>query len=86
MKRRLRREKERTTTQRFILVHPSSSATSNPLSTSKEFQYKTNTLAFSKSTLHPAAHSLLHTRAVVKQCRTLLHNPNYKPCVIWETN
>jgi len=33
----LRREKERSRTQRFILVHPSSRATSSPLPTRKEF-------------------------------------------------
>jgi len=32
-----RREKERSSTTRFILVHPFSRATSSPLPTSKEF-------------------------------------------------
>jgi len=32
-----RREKERSRTPRFILVHPFSRATSSPLPTSKEF-------------------------------------------------
>jgi len=39
-----------------------------------------------KSTLHPAPHNLLHPTIIVKQCRTLLHNPNYKPYAIWVTN
>jgi len=43
-------------------------------------------LASRKSTLHPAANSVLHSTIVVKQCRTLLHNPNYKPYAKWVTN
>jgi len=32
-----RREKKKSRTQRFILVHPSTRATSSPLQTSKDF-------------------------------------------------
>jgi len=52
----------------------------------RSVQYNTITLAPRKSTLHPTTHSLLHPTAAIKQCRTLLHNPNYKPYVIWVTN
>jgi len=37
MIKRSRREEERSRTPRFILVHPSSRATSSPLPTTKEF-------------------------------------------------
>jgi len=52
----------------------------------RSVQYNTITLAPRKSTLHPTTHSLLHPTTAIKQCRTLLHNPNYKPYVIWVTN
>jgi len=73
--------KERSRTPLFILVQPSSRATSSPFPTRRvslkksprSVQYNTITLAHRKTTLHLAAHSLLH-------------KPNYKPYVIWVTN
>jgi len=52
----------------------------------RSIQLNTITLAPRKSTLHPATHSLLHPTTSVKQCRTLLHNPNYKPHAILVVN
>ena len=52
--------KERSRTQVFILVYPSSRATSSPLQTSKDFHYKRSLRSISNNTtLVPHKHTLL---------------------------
>jgi len=93
-----RRQKKKSRTQRFILVHPSTRITSSPLQTSKDFhwtisQYQFTTLAPNKLSLLPAVHTapcsthtLLNPSASVNQCRNPLHYLITNPVIEYNQN